>query len=207
METMKYAVVKLSVVLFLHAATAAASAVVTPNSLHLGSLIASGNFGSVLWATHNNKPCVAKHAATDSRAAEYLSVEEEINKLLDERASLYSSVEAHERYIAPYLGACVKDDRRHLVWQKAGEATLQTYLVGGDRERLARALGVDDPLDVPRRVLHDVLEGLAHAHALTNACTPVCAPANLIAKLILISTPVRGFTGISPHKLVVLFYY
>ena len=165
METMKYAVLKLSVVLFLHAATAAASAVVTPNSLHLGSLIASGNFGSVLWATHNNKPCVAKHAATDSRAAEYLSVEEEINKLLDERASLYSSVEAHERYIAPYLGACVKDDRRHLVWQKAGEATLQTYLVGGDRMVLARALGVDDPLDVPRRVLHDVLEGLAHAHA------------------------------------------
>ena len=67
-------------------------------------------------------------------AAEYLSVEEEINQLLDERASLYSSVEAHERYIAPYLGACIKDDRRHLVWQKAGEATLQTYLVGGDRE-------------------------------------------------------------------------
>ena len=51
------------------------------------------------------------------------------------------------------------------MWQKAGEATLQTYLVGGDRERLARALGGDDPLDVPRRVLHDVLEGLAHAHA------------------------------------------
>lgn len=161
-----------------------------PRALLLSRPIASGRFGTVHWAEHNGLPCVAKRASatfssestvqTDrQRADEYLETEAEINRLLYERALAHSSVDAHVETLAPYLGSCIKDDCRWLVWRAAGEETLDDYLVGADRlPDLARALGCDEA-ELPRRVLHDVLRALTHIHACGVAHRDV-KPGNLL---------------------------
>ena len=81
------------------------------------------------------------------------------------RAEAHSSLEAHEHSVAPYLGACVKEGNRRLVWSAAGEETLAAYLCDADRRpQLARALGCETR-ELPRRVLHDLLSCLSHVHA------------------------------------------
>lgn len=167
--------------------------------LYVGDFIASGQFGAVCWAQLGDLPCVAKRACegvehtsataatTDElrlkarRSAEYLETEAQIHRLMNERVLGHSSVlSLHEAHIAPYLGECIKDGTRYLVWRAAGEETLDDYLKGG-RERLpelARALGCD-VASLPRVVLHNVLRGLAHVHACGVAHRD-CKPANLL---------------------------
>ena len=144
-----------------------ALAVVSPRALSLGAPLATGNFGTVHWAQHGTHRCVAKCATPDDeRAAEYLGVEDRVNTILAERALAHSSAEAHDKYVAPYLGACVKDGCRYLVWHVAGERPLLSYLQqpGGGHAELALALRCEVEA-VPQRVLHDLLSALAHVHA------------------------------------------
>ena len=134
--------------------------------VRFGRVIATGNFGSVREAQlSGGTRAVAKSAAPgDARAAEYLAVEETINALLHERAPTYSNVD-HAKVVAPFIGGVDKDGCRYLLWHAAGEETLDSFLSDeGRRPELARALGCK-VADIPRRVLHDLLQCLAHAHA------------------------------------------
>lgn len=150
---------------------------IDPQALVLGDVISSGKYGTCQWAHLNGRQCVVKHAACEfselshlerdrKLAAEYLETEEVINGLLMERAQTNSLVDTHERAVAPYLGACVKDDIRYLVWQASGEENLESFLRGNGQRlpELARALGCEKD-QLPRRVLHDIMHCLADVHA------------------------------------------
>jgi len=158
------------------AAGAPSTKTIAPCRLTIGERIASGKYGTCHWAQlDGGLKVVAKHASTvfsdedeleddRKRAAEYLETEEEINMLLEIRAPIHSTLELHGQTVAPYLGAAVKDGTRYLVWEVAGEATLDDYLRGQHMSELAAALGCDEN-QLPRRVLHDMLQCLAHLHA------------------------------------------
>ena len=100
------------------------------------------------------------------RSTEYLETEAEVQRLLIERTDRYSSSETHEQTLAPYLGTCVKEGCRYLVWRACGMDTLDDYLVDGGRRlpELAHSLGCSEA-DLPQRVLRDVLHCLAHIHS------------------------------------------
>ena len=136
---------------------------IDPRALTLGERIASGKYGTCQWAQLDGLKCVAKHASAlfseedeleddRRRAAEYLDTEEEINRLLEDRAPLHSSLDLHEQTVAPFLGTAVKDGTRYLVWEAAGEATLDFYLQSHRLGELAHALGCDEA-QLPRRSL------------------------------------------------------
>eukprot|EP00966_Prymnesium_polylepis_P227011 5252616-Prymnesium_polylepis.1 len=58
-----------------------------------------------------------------------------------QRAPTHSSRGVHDETLAPYLGSCIKEGCRHLVWRAAGDGTLADYLDGTRRiPELARAL-------------------------------------------------------------------
>ena len=168
------------------------------NKLALGNFIASGKFGAVCWAQYDGAKCVAKRSSDGAeymgeaptldelkraakRSAEYLDTEAEVARLLIERtAQQRSSLEMHEKVVAPYLGSCFKDGCRYLVWRAAGEETLDDFFAGGTKRlpELARALGCEES-ELPRRVLTDVLQCLAHVHACGIAHRDV-KPANIL---------------------------
>jgi len=170
---------------------------VDPADLYIGDFISSGRFGAVCWAQLHDLPCVVKRASIGveymtepptleelkqrtKRSAEYLETEAEVLRLLGERAVQRSSVALHEAYVAPFLGSCVKDSCRYLVWRASGEETLDDFLVGGGERlpELAAALGCAES-DLARTVLHNVLRGLTHVHACGIAHRDI-KPANLL---------------------------
>ena len=151
---------------------------IDPHALELGDFISFGKYGAVSWAQLDGNRCVAKRASDGAewmetpsvdelklaavRSAEYLETEALVNRLMNERAP---SLELHSQMVAPYLGTCVKEGCRYLVWRAAGVETLDDYLCDAQRlPELARALDCSEK-ELPRRVLHDVLRCLAHVHA------------------------------------------
>jgi serine/threonine protein kinase len=171
-------------------------AAINPRSLVLGDFIASGRYGTVCWALVDGVTCVAKRAASSEemaqftspdqlrraakRSVEYLETEGEVQRLIMERTAQYSSCEIHEQTLAPFLGSCVKEGRRYLVWRACGTNTLDDYLVDDGRSlpELALSLGCSEAA-LPRRVLHDVLRCLAHVHSCGIAHRDV-KPPNLL---------------------------
>ena len=77
-----------------------ARTVVPPTSINIGRTIASGKYGSVVYAQQGGAQVVAKFAADEPRATEYLATEAEINRLLNIRAPLHSSLDVHQRSVA-----------------------------------------------------------------------------------------------------------
>ena len=172
---------------------------VNPAALALGDSIASGQYGTVCWAQLGNwRQCVAKRASDGvehmaelpsaqvlqlrrKRADEYLETEAQVQRLMSERAPRHSTLALHETTVAPYLGSCVKDGCRYLVWRAAGEETLEDFLADGGARlpELARKLGCNAADDLPRRVLRDVLRCLAHVHACGIAHRDI-KPSNLL---------------------------
>jgi len=122
---------------------------------------ANGSYASVFWAQHGASLCVAKRAAPNKRAREYLELEGAINRIMLQRGGH----DDHDR-VAPFLGRVVMNDTPYLVWKASGELTIDAYLRAGasGRARLARALACDER-DLPKRVLRDVLSALAHIHS------------------------------------------
>lgn len=170
---------------------------VESNKLALGDFIASGKYGAVCWAQYDGEKCVAKRSSDGAefmeeaptldelkratkRSAEYLDTEAEVARLIIERTQQRSSLDMHDKTVAPYLGSCFKDGCRYLVWRAAGEETLDDFFADGtDRlPELARALGCQES-ELPRRVLTDVLRCLAHIHACGIAHRDV-KPANIL---------------------------
>ena len=114
------------------------------------------------------------------RAAEYLETEAQVHRLLNERAPRHSIATAHSAHLAPYLGWCVKDGCRYLLWREAGEETLEAYLANGGQRlpELAKALACE-ARDVPHRVVRHLMRALAHIHACGIAHRDI-KPANLL---------------------------
>ena len=124
---------------------------IDPHALELGDFISFGKYGAVSWAQLDGNRCVAKRASDGAewmetpsvdelklaavRSAEYLETEALVNRLMNERAP---SLELHSQMVAPYLGTCVKEGCRYLVWRAAGVETLDDYLC--DAQRLPELL-------------------------------------------------------------------
>lgn len=153
-----------------------AGASIAPQELQLGALISSGRFGTCHWGRVSGNPCVVKRASATfaegseaerashlENAANYLETEALMNRLLVERA-LENDETSARTTLAPYVGECIKEGERCLVWHAAGRKTLDEYIRAGQLAELATALGCDET-ELPRRVLQDVLRALAHVHA------------------------------------------
>jgi serine/threonine protein kinase len=181
-----------SIVLNVVSSLALQHSAVDPQGLVLGEKISSGKYGTCQWAQLEGMQCVVKRASAEfsepsklerdrERASEYLETEEMINGLLLQRAlGTQSSLDSHKQTVAPYIGTCIKDGTRYLVWQAAGDETLDSFLQGGGQRlpELARALGCDEE-NLSRSVLHDVMRCLAHVHACGVAHRDL-KPANLV---------------------------
>jgi serine/threonine protein kinase len=154
-----------SIAVFLVVARASVPRVLDADLLTIGRPLGKGSFGSVFHARLGpDARCVAKRASISAKAAAYLSVEEHVNRVLhDESASHHL---AQSRHLAPFRGACEQGGHRYLVWDECGSLTLEECLRDGEDglAMLAHALRCERA-DLPRVVLRELLEGLAHVHA------------------------------------------
>ena len=152
--------------------------IINPSSLSFGPFIGNGTFGDVRWASYKTnddtqqKAVVMKRAFPSVRNAEYyLDTEMYINRRLCLERS-------HSRHVAPFIGHCIKDDTKFLVWKASGSLTLEDFLNNNnddgqhDMSKLARMLGLSSednavsPHTLAREVLHQLLSALSYCHAL-----------------------------------------
>mmetsp|Transcript_142162 Transcript_142162/g.250773 ORF Transcript_142162/g.250773 Transcript_142162/m.250773 type:complete len:478 (-) Transcript_142162:423-1856(-) len=146
----------------------------SPNILSLNpTAFSNGSMGSVFWAQYGASLCVAKQAAPTQRAEEFLAVEGNINRLLQERGQ-------DNTHLAPFLGQMAMGGSDYLLWHACGRWTLDMYLgnAATGHKLLARALACRES-EVPMRVLRDVLTALAHIHTCGIVHRDI-KPANLL---------------------------
>ena len=161
--------------------------VINPSSLSFGVFIGNGTFGDVRWASYTKnddtqQKAVMKRAFTSVRNAEYyLDTEMYINRRLCLERS-------HSRHVAPYIGHCIKDDEKYLVWKASGSLTLEDFLNDNehhDMSKLARMLGLSSedgavsPHTLAREVMHQLLSALSYCHALGIVHRDI-KPANIL---------------------------
>ena len=169
------------------------------HALSLGAPIGSGSYESVHWAHYGGKLCVAKSCNEKRTASAFLQTEEAMNRLLVSRGG-------DSPHVAPFIGSCVHDGQRCLVWKACGKRTLEEVLASGAagrRELAACLLGsaASDFIsssELPRAVLRSILDGLAHLHAQGIVHRDV-KPANLV-----LDPVARQLVRLSPLLLLLL---